>query len=234
MPLPNLPAETLYDFIVGDFEDAWAALAATRGPLHRGNFMFSRQAMTLLEFAGRLCNADQSGAALRDLSTELERIEPRYFTSLPGPCLGAGDEYELPSSVAAARENQLLWALFNVIRHGQAHQYQQMAVELTDGRHLLVSLTGAQHGMVLNPALPHGRPVQHLGYTVLSDGDVAITVCPDVLFLDIKAAVERSGLLGRGLTLTYLKPRGKTHFQFDAVAVAAALNVGGHAQVPGA
>src|SRR2546428_766643 len=169
MPSPNLSPATLYDFIVGDFEDAWTALAATPGPLHRANFMFARQAMTLLEFAARLCKGDHSGAAVRDLSKELEKIEPKYFTPLPGPCLGAGDEYELPSSVAAPRENQLLWALFNLIRHGQAHQYQQMAVKLTDGKHLLISLTGAEHGTVLDPAFPHGQSAQHLGYSVYPD-----------------------------------------------------------------
>jgi hypothetical protein len=62
------------------------------------------------------------------------------------------------------------------------------------------------------------------------DGDVVITVRPDVLFLGITAAIEGSGLLGKGLSFTYLEPSGKTHFGFDAVALAAALKTGGHAE----
>ena len=44
----NLDPKTLYDFITGDFEDAWNAIAGVAGAaVHRGNFMFGRQAMSL-------------------------------------------------------------------------------------------------------------------------------------------------------------------------------------------
>lgn len=49
-----LPPETLYRFIVADFEGAWNALASYSTPCGRGNFMFARQAMSLLEWAARL------------------------------------------------------------------------------------------------------------------------------------------------------------------------------------
>lgn len=42
--------------------------------------MFARQAMILLEFAARLCKGDASGQALRDLSVELDKIDPKNFT----------------------------------------------------------------------------------------------------------------------------------------------------------
>jgi len=82
----NLDAGTLYEFIVGDFECAWNCLAANPDVENRGNFMFARQAMTLLEWAARLCASDLSGAALTSLSQALIQIEPLYFTELPGIC----------------------------------------------------------------------------------------------------------------------------------------------------
>lgn len=73
----NYDPQTLYDFIVGDFHDAWDALVAVPDPAHRGNFMFGQQAMVLLEWASRLCTSDASGTALRDFAAELKRIEQR-------------------------------------------------------------------------------------------------------------------------------------------------------------
>ncbi len=82
----NLPPEILYRFIVNDFEDAWNSLARNPSAKGRGNFMFARQAMTLLEFAARLCFADSLGTALVAFSKALFKIEPKYSTCLPGVC----------------------------------------------------------------------------------------------------------------------------------------------------
>src|SRR5438128_11340070 len=69
--------------MVGDFEDSWNSVASYVGISGGGNFMFARHAMGVLEFAARLCSADATGAALRDFSSALHAIEPRYFTQLP-------------------------------------------------------------------------------------------------------------------------------------------------------
>jgi hypothetical protein len=94
----------LYDFIVGDFTDAWNALAGVPGAAHRGNFMFGRQAMTLLEWAARLCKSDGSGTALTAFSAAMEKIDSRYFMPLPGACMKGGAEFVLPHHRRAVPE----------------------------------------------------------------------------------------------------------------------------------
>jgi hypothetical protein len=71
-PAGNLSPDTLFDFIVGDFESAWEALVATWEPgQHAGNFLFARQAMSLLELCARVASSDPSGVALADLESAL-------------------------------------------------------------------------------------------------------------------------------------------------------------------
>ena len=56
----NLSADEIYRFIVDDFEGAWNSLTANpKQGIGRGNFMFVRQAMTLLEFSARLYNSNR-------------------------------------------------------------------------------------------------------------------------------------------------------------------------------
>src|SRR5687768_2036614 len=69
-------------------------------------------------------------------------FEGRYFTPIPGTC-GLPREFELPSDPAQGpKDRQLLGALFDLVRNGHAHQYQQIVVDLTDGKYLAVSLDG--------------------------------------------------------------------------------------------
>src|SRR3989442_5781231 len=89
---PNLPAKKLYEFITTDFEGAWNAVAKDR-PSGRGNMLFTREAMLLLEWAARFCV--ERPVALTQLSNALKQKEPRYFTPLPGPC-GDNRDFTLP------------------------------------------------------------------------------------------------------------------------------------------
>jgi hypothetical protein len=217
----------IYEFIVGDFEDAWDSLASITSAKCRGNFMFARQAMVLLEWAARLASTDGSGAALPALSDELYRTEPRYFTQLssgaPGP-----KEFQLPSITSSNPERQLIWALFDLIRHGQAHQYQQIPVELIDGKVFWISLSGPVFGLQI--ATSQLRRREHLGYKEDEVGNIWLLVRPDLIFLDLKLAVERSNLLGRGLIFKSLvRPRpSQSEYQFDSAALKTALASAGH------
>jgi len=229
----NLDPKTLHDFIVGDFTDAWNALAGVPGAAHRGNFMFGRQAMTLLEWAARLCKSDGSGTALTAFRAAMEKIDSRYFTPLPGACMKGGAEFALPASPTRGHgDRQLLWAMFDLIRNGQAHQYQQINVTLTDGKEFAVGLTGASQGLFLHTSMTGGRPAQHLAYELGAAGEVILHVRTDVLFLDIRQAVADANLLGRGLTFKYLERpdprRGAGNYNFDAAALQSALGAGGH------
>jgi len=201
----------LLHFAEKDFECAWNALAAT--PVQwasRGNYMFARQAMVYLEVACRICRSDVTGAALRDLSDSLAKREPRYFITLPGPCCVSTAEFELPSR-GPQPQAELLWALFDLIRNGQGHQYQQINVSLADGAEFFVSLTGAEPGLNLGTSLASGRPPGHLECRPQPDGGINLRVRTDVLFLDFRDSVSDARIAERGLTLTYLRrPRRNT------------------------
>lgn len=206
----DLPVATIVDFIIGDFESAWDALASTPGSIHRGNFLFARQAMTLLEVACRLCQSDTTGQALRNLSNQLAQCDRRYFTELPGTCWSPGTppEFSLPS-LGPHPTTELIAALFDLIRNGQAHQYQQIRVQLSDTKDFQFALTGAEYGFLLSKTFAAGRPPDHLKAQRDSDGDLWMKIRTDVLFLDIRDAVRSTGLLNGALTLTYLsRPRG--------------------------
>ena len=56
----NASERDIYRYIVADFESAWDSVARSPGGRGRGNYLFARQAMTLLEFAGRLAFADSA------------------------------------------------------------------------------------------------------------------------------------------------------------------------------
>ncbi|HYM16550.1 MAG TPA: hypothetical protein VEZ14_13420, partial [Dehalococcoidia bacterium] len=195
-----------------------------------------------LEWSCRLASADQTGQALADYSRALAAIEPRYFTLLPKPCAGSRD-FELPSSAAqpdSDRPRQLLWALFDLVRNGQAHQYQQIIVELNDGQEFEVGLSGTRFGRWL--WRPHARSVKnvHLGLRTGMNGRVELVVRPDVLFTHLTAAIDRARLLSRGLTFDYLKrPKPNSaqpripgpFYDFDAPSLLSALADGGHPRV---
>lgn len=231
---------------MNDFESAWNSIAAAIPmPTGRGNFLFARQAMTLLEWSARLTTGGKRRTALRDLSITMKVLEPRYFTVLPGQCAD-NDDFILPydHDRAGDRHAQLLWAMFDQIRNGGAHQYQQLIVELTNRRKFLVGLSGVQ------PRQPVGavrRNKGHLGYFKAKDGSIGLQVNPVVLYLDVKEAIETAGLLTRrGLSFRYLTRRAvrrpsdrgdfattkAPYYQFTSRELERALIRDGHEQFP--
>lgn len=203
---PNLDPGTIYNFFCVDFESAWDALAATSPDVvtGRGNFMFARSAMGLLEFTSRLCASDQQ--ALDDFSEELAIVDARYFASLPaaGPRPGMRKgkvEWTLPN--AGNPEQELLGALFTLVRHGQAHQGQQTMATLDDGGVFGISVSGVQDRTIADVrASP--RSAWHLRVNSLHAGRTWIQLQPECLYLDIRAAAESARLLDRGLDFEYL------------------------------
>jgi len=213
----NLSPQVLLDFIEGDFSSTWDALAGVQNfKANRGNFMFARQAMVYLEVACRLCQSDPTGSALKDLSDHLLNRDSNYFIRLPGLCFGGSAEFQLPS-VGADSSGQMIAALFDLIRNGQAHQYQQIPVLLSDGIEFRLGLTGAQHGLFLGDVFKSGRPTDHLKWVRSSEGDISLKVRTDVLFLDVRDSIRDSALSTRGLSLAYLaRPRpGSQYYQFS-------------------
>jgi hypothetical protein len=234
----NLTPKQIYDFIVRDFEGAWDSVAANNEPIGRGNFMFSGQAMILLEFASRLCAGDLSTASLKAFSQQMQSIEPNYFTRLPGPCAHIKD-FSLPY-IGTSTDDLLLWALFDLIRNGLAHQYQQILVTLHDKKQLYITVTGAQPGLSLASALK-SRPKEHLAYSLDSNGDIGFWLCPHILFLDIQNSMIKCKLLDRGLSFQYLSrprgprigthprpPKGIRYYDFDSTSLISCFKTQGH------
>lgn len=223
MARPGLSIHDMYAAIVGDFTGAWNALAHFDSEAHpklgipyfgRGNFMFARQAMTLLEWAARLTTGNGLGEPYRRFSERLHSIDPRYFLPLPGPC-GDNDDFRLPSLEQDGR-SLLMWAVFDVLRHGLAHQYLQITVALTDGQAFALSVaSGAERGNYLGETRARRS---HLRYHV-QDGDVWLVVAADELFLDIRQAIEGAALLGEGTQdfpyLTRPRRKGATYAMQD-------------------
>lgn len=128
----DLDINTLYQMITADFAGAWDSLASNQDKtIGWGNFMFARQAMTLLEFWFRFCHDNVN--ALSDFSTALNHIQPKYFTKLPSVCAVPNHEFILPH-LGNTTGDLLLWSLFDLIRHGLTHQYQQIIVTLIDNK----------------------------------------------------------------------------------------------------
>lgn len=224
----DLPESTIVQFIEGDFEAAWNTLAQNQAVSSRGNFVFAMQCMILLEVACRLCKSDGSGNALTDFSTQLATRDPRYFTCLPGSCYTTSTEFQLPST-GTNPECELIGVLFDLIRNGQAHQYQQIRVQLTDGADFQISLTGAEYGLTLDQSLLRGRPADHLRKNRDSNRDLWLKVRTDILYLDIRDSIRSASLLGRGLTLSYLaRPhRAGRGYQFTSNQLEASFEVAG-------
>jgi hypothetical protein len=231
---PNENAETLLDFIIGDFESAWNAINSGIWP-SGGNFLFAHQAMVLLEVACRICNPNQSGQApsgqaLKDFSNCLAQRDLRYFTELPDTCRSPDSrrEFELPSQ-GSNRHSELIAALFDLIRNGQAHQYQPIIAALSDGKHFSFSLTGAgRPSPPLCQTLAMGRPSDHLVAHRDASGDIWVKVRTDVLFIDIRDAIDEAGLRLLAPAFVHLERGKKPHYQFSSQALESKLTLSGH------
>jgi len=224
----NLSPQEIYDSIVNDFEGAWNSLAdkeASPGQvIGRGNFMFANQAMNLLEFAARLCKGKSKMHA--DFSKELNKIDPKYFKLLPSRCANTTD-FVLPH-MGNTTGKTLLWALFDLVRNGLAHQYQQIIVKLKDDKQFYVSLArGADHKMHLSVSA-ESRPVDHLDCKLDESGDLALIVYPDIMFLDFKSAIIDSNLVSQSSSFEYLYWPGPGYYDFNSLSLEKSLNCNKH------
>jgi hypothetical protein len=235
----NLTVDEVHDFISKDFTGAWDSIASNDSKdIGRGSFMFARQAMNLLEFACRLYGRDSKMRT--QFSTELKNIEPKYFTRLPSPCADP-KEFTLPH-LRNKSGDLLLWALFDLVRNGLAHQYQQIIVVLKNRKKLFIELTGAKEKRYLD-IVRKSRHSNHLDYYIDEDGDIGIKVYPDQLFLDIEQAIQQSQLLSKKHRFNYLRrpigkkrrkaknKAGKKFYDFNVRCLERSLANGGHSKI---
>jgi hypothetical protein len=204
MPVRSLQPRVIYNNIVRDFEAAWNGItASSETDIGRGNFLFAFMGTLLLEWSCRVCAQDLSGAYLDRFTTVLEGIEPLYFTELPSQCrIPAPRDFQLPLP-AGKHSPVLLGALFDLIRNGEAHQYQQIPARLDNNSYLWISIRGAGMGKPLTSTVAQRRS-DHLAFCEYSDGNIGIRLHPDTFFFDIRTAVEDSGILESGIMHEYL------------------------------
>jgi hypothetical protein len=223
--MENSTLAGLYKAITEDFRGAWNSIADNPDPsIGRGNFMFAHQAMTLLEFVARFYHCNNT--LHRFYSNELYKVRPKYFTSLPGPVADYRD-FELPH---LGEKCILLWALFDLIRNGLAHQYQQILLKLNDGSHFYCVLSGVTYKRYLSE-VETSRSLYHLGYEKVGN-DLRMHVDPGALFVDFDTAIINSSLLKNESSFQYLfrpKPsRGVQYYNFDSESLEKSLDAGGH------
>lgn len=193
--------------------------------------------MILLEFACRVCASDVTKSKLARLTIALDKIEPQYFTPLPGPW-GKTNEFSLPGPNP---DSHLLGMMFDLVRNGKAHQYQSPIVKLSDGE-VDIDLTGAMPDRILTKP-GRRRPAKHLRYKVSSSGDLSVYVRTDQLFLDIKKAIKTSRIISPSDMVTDISrpktrsPRQKgssgstsAPYAFTVADLKNSLSRGGHSQ----
>jgi hypothetical protein len=207
VPPGNLSPEALFYMLGQDFRAAWKGVAdRERETRTGGNFLFAGLAMDLLELACRTAAGDKSGHALEEFGQALHDLDPRYFAELP--CEVGKPQFDLPRHGETPENRQVLTLLFLMIRHGLAHQYQQIPARLTDGRHLIVALSGATKDRPLDESSSSGtRPEFHLRLDESSEDPLRWFVYPDRLFLDFESASHAARVFDRGLRPDYLGPR---------------------------
>ncbi len=197
--IPDWTPEQVFVAICSDFETAWDAVAGQqdRAGMGRGNFMFTTQAMVLLEWACRLCAGDSTDRALCALEQALYRIRWEYFTLLPTSLFTPARDFRLPNSpIAQSGSQPLLWMLFDLVRNGLTHQYQQIVLRLSDAP-VYVRLGGPVYGYTIAKARQDG-PGNHVA-TVDEEGALGIVVKPAWLHMDFRNAVKESGILTTGV-----------------------------------
>jgi hypothetical protein len=176
---------------VSDFYDSWDSLAASRTATGRGNFMYAFMATNYLEWAARV--ASQNHAVAVRLASELYGSDGHYFAKLPPGWPTKPAKWFPPSK--DGNQDHWLWVVFDLVRNGIAHRYQQMDADLADG-HFRVLLVGAEKrafrpGGVRPPT--HFRPFEVKAPT--GTNYLVMRLFPDVLFSDVDTAVNASGVL---------------------------------------
>ena len=76
------------------------------------------------------------------------------------------------------KEKQLI-LLFDLTRHGLAHQYQQILGNLNDGKKFFIILTGAEFGQGLSRVRRASTSIDHLCYVFDEEGDLGLKVHPE-------------------------------------------------------
>lgn len=199
---PNMTLKDIYDNITGDFESLWNTLSSDKASKYRGNFTFALLDMILLEVISRVCKLDKSGNLLREFADCLYCSDKRYFGVINGwSGLKQNSDYTIPYKSQEGKE--VLSFLFDLIRNGQAHQYQQIVVKLKDCS-IVVTIYGAIFGVNLKTVNNRSK---HLDVKFANNGEnnlVLIDFRPEIFYLDLTKAVTCSKIFDKIKQFNYL------------------------------
>jgi hypothetical protein len=199
---PNMTPKEIYGLITGDFESLWDSLSSTENSTYRGNFTFALLDMVLLEYISRACKQDQTGDLLRKFTVSLDSSDKRYFEVINGwPGLNPYGEYTIPYKTQEGKE--VLSFLFDLIRNGQAHQYQQIIANLKDCS-IAIRISGAEFGVKLNTVKSRSKHLDVWNSTNNRKPLVLIYFRPEVFYLDLKTAVKCSLIFDKVTSFNYL------------------------------
>ncbi|HEY4280551.1 MAG TPA: hypothetical protein VGM91_20175 [Conexibacter sp.] len=185
----------LFENLCIEFELTWDAMASTVFSEQTGaSFLFARQAMLLVELASSV--ASQDHATFRRFAAELQAQDARLFKSIPAYKSGPQTRKCVPriAPVGDARSD-LITLLFDLMRNGLAHYGHQVYAPLADGRAVgVVLLDSMWRGRTLESVRDGGKTIHHLSCTLQADGNLAIRLCPAILYLDVRDASESAGV----------------------------------------
>jgi hypothetical protein len=221
----NLTPKEVCSLLTSDFHDSWNSIASNPSAKGRGNFMFASLAFGFVEFACRLCGSDPTGKALEDFSQNLRSVDKRYFIVIPGLHVPHPRGFKLPYVDNQHTDDTLICALFDLVRNGLAHQYQQILVRLTDDQSWGITLTGPafEKSLEFVKRSPRGNS-NHLKVTRYKNGDVWMIVNSARVFLDFKLAFDEAKLLDRNLNVNPLtrpdRARPGNKYEFTAITLA--------------
>jgi len=218
----NLPPEKIYYLLKQDFESMWNCLAQKEDKeIAKGNFNFALLDMIILEFISRYCNMDETGKTLKEFSDVLYGINKRYFIKL-----SLSEKIKLNFSLPYHNEperigngkyanDELLWVLFDLIRNGMAHNYQEIIGKFEDGHYLWISISGPRYGETLDKIDVKISHLGHLGYGTVnkdiykvlfsSDNNVILYFMPEIMFKELIEAVEKSEIFKKNLNYPYFE-----------------------------
>ena len=184
----------LFENLCVEFEAAWDAMATTpSADRTNSSFLFTRQAMLLVELASTV--AHQDPATFQRFSNELQKREALLFKRIPYQP-GPGTRQCVPRVAPDGDPtSELIAVLFDLVRNGHAHFGHQLYARLKDGNALGVALLGVEKGRTIDTVRPEGgRTMHHLSCTWQSDGNLVMRLCVGTLYLDVRDASEAAGV----------------------------------------
>jgi hypothetical protein len=142
--------------------------------------------------------------------------------------IGRRDSFKLPNVQTPLPNGMtpLLWMLFDLVRNGLAHQYQQIILHLD--QRVYIGLGGPTYRETINKTREHG-PQNHLA-TVEEVNGLGIVVKPGVMYLDFKDAVVQAKLVDLSAPPVSLvrSDQDRKYQGLTANAIRNALGAAGH------